>query len=201
MATKKYLGPAGLSELVTLLKNDLSGKQRVFQYMELPDPSKSTGRVVQYVGPSGKQFKKGLFYYSTGLAWEEIAGASLAVGGSLPAWEEADDKTIYFVLQSDKKTVKMFLKSDKQGMYYEVGAENYNTLQNTPLINGMSTQNVTEPDKPAAVELRVKVQQYPDSDNYDKNAPYPTNPDDVRVNKLSMKAFTDNEIFKAYEEA
>lgn len=201
MPTNKYLGPVGLSELVTLLKNDLSKKQGLLQYIELPDPSKSTGRVVQYVGRSDKHFKKGLFYYSTGFAWEEIAGASLAVNGSLPAWEDADDKTIYFVLQADKKTVKMFLKSDRQGVFYELGAENYNTLLNTPLINGMSTQNLEEPDKPKAVELCVKVQQYPDSDDYDNKAPYPASPDEVRVNKLSMKAFTDSEIYKAYEEA
>lgn len=201
MATNKYLGPAGLSELVTLLKNDLSKKQGLLQYLELPDPGKSTGRVVQYVGRSNDVFKKGLFYYSTGLAWEEIAGASFETVQKLPAWEEADDNTIYLVLQKDGVSVLPFVRSDKAGKFYELGGFNFNALRNAPLINGMSTVNEEDPSKPKSIELRVKVQQYPESDKYDDEAVYPANPEEVRVNKLSMKALTDSEIQRTYEEA
>ncbi len=201
MAGKKYLGPQGLSELVTLFKNDLTKKQGILQYVELPDPEKSTGRVVQYVGRTTDDFKKGLFYYSTGLEWEEVVGVSFATVKKLPDWEDADRRTIYFVLQDDGLTVKLYIKGEKRGEFYEAGAENYNTLLNTPLINGMSTVNDKDPSKPKEVELLVGVQQYPESDSYKPDALYPTSPEPVRVNELSMKALTDDEVTRVYEEA
>lgn len=200
MSVNKYLGPAGLNELVTLIKNDLAGKQALLQFYEMPDVKKYIGKVLQYVGNTNEAYSKGCFYYSNGIEWLTLSGASFEEVPGLPDWDKADKNTLYFVELADGKTLKPFVKGEHKDEFYVLGGFNFNTLENVPTINGISLVS-SDPDKPNDIELKAKVQQYPDTESYDRNAAYPLNPDEVLVDKLYMKAMTDSEIKKTYEEA
>lgn len=130
MAINKYLGVQGLNELVTLFKNDISKKQDIIQYIELPDPVRNVGKIFQYIGADTIAYKKGNFYYSNGLSWQLLnlgeggeAASSFEVVTALPMWEDADVSTLYFVV-GDTNVLKGYIKNPATtDKWYTIGGE------------------------------------------------------------------------------
>lgn len=164
MAGIKYLGVTGLNELITLLKNDLSKKNDLFQFVTLPNYLEYLGKIVQYTGETTDAYKRGTFYYSTGTAWValdnnggEVDLSNIIAKGvnttTFPTWNEAVPGAIYYTYDTVNKLVKMYMKDiNNVDQFIEVGATgtgtetegtlNFNELDNVPTINGKPLKNV-----------------------------------------------------------
>ena len=203
------------------------------QFDEFPSPVEYAGKVIQYIGPSGLNCKRGYFYCSNGLNWIEWqVSAAAVVCNALPIWTAANDGVLYFVapeascyikgqevdewvkvtdnkpfeLVADLPTWhdgidnKIYLKTepgatavvgwvknpDRVGEWLKLGGisagqgtSDYNDLENTPTINGMTTKG--DAGRSRNVELNATV-----------------NGENIPVNELEIESFSDTEIDEAF---
>lgn len=117
---KKYLDETGLKELCNLILADFEKKQDWMQFTTLPDPSLYIGKVVQYTGVTDTKQTKGLFYYSDGNTWNELAlSEGVFVVSGLPDWGSALTGVLYF----DDISGESYIKSSDQSIkWYKVAS-------------------------------------------------------------------------------
>lgn len=123
--------------------------------------------------------------------------SNFLVVANLPSWEDAREDRMYFIVDGDK--VSMYLKNpDVVDAFFELtggGASNFNELENTPTINGISLKNEDDPEVAKNIQLNAKVQKHNADDSY------PDEPTEFPVNELFLKALTFDELDAIIEEA
>lgn len=125
------------------------------------------------------------------------AGSTFKVVNKLPTWLEASDKIIYLLIKDNTNYVIGYIKSEETGKYLCLGGSggtvNYNELENTPTINGISTVNKENPSKPKNVELNVLHKGY-------KGVEYDEDGENIPVNELELMALNDSRIIEMFED-
>lgn len=115
----------------------------------------------------------------------------------LPIWSEASDRIIYLLIKEDSNYVTGYVKSEEAGKYLCLGGSggtaNYNELENTPTINGISTVNKENPAKSKNVELNILHKGY-------KGADYDEDGEKIPVNELELVALKDRRIIEMFED-
>lgn len=125
-------------------------------------------------------------YYELGTTREWV------VVGTLPVWADARSDVIYFVVENN--VLRGYVKDDDNAdSFFELGGKvNYNEIDNTPTINGISTKNEEDKDAPKDVILNAVVKKYGDDGTYDEDGT------DVPVNEMELHAFKDEEIAEMF---
>ena len=108
----KYMGPIGLEELILLIKRSLSGKQPLVQFAVMPPVDDYIGKVVQYVGETDAEYRKGGFYYDDGVSWSgvNVPGTCFKVVTSLPDWNTASEETVYWLADLTENSITAHIK-------------------------------------------------------------------------------------------
>lgn len=102
----------------------------------------------------------------------------------LPEWSNASNRVIYLIADKNTGEFDGYIKGVEQDMYFRFGGTtNYNKLENTPTINGISTVNEKDPTKPKNIQLNVLSDGEP-----------------VPVDELELSAIQDEQINGMFED-